>query len=186
MTAIELNPEFLSNLCLSNAKRGSDAFYFHIPGTKWGIKLFCSSVQRDINYNRQAEIGRYNLAPSLGDMVDDIVIDGQVYYGFITEHVRIFMIEVLAHYGFYHEYVSQCKTEKEADLMSDVLALDCELPDEWKGKYDELCNQLETLPEDIKQALHYDLHDFNWGLNDDDVPIMIDFSRMGRDDDYST
>lgn len=177
--------DFISHLSLSHAKKGCDAYYFHIPGTKWGVKFFSSITQRNINYNRQAEVLRYKLAPELGDMVD-AVIDGEQYYGFITEHVRVFMSEVLKHHGLPDKDSTQGMSINTYERWEAVTSLEEGVPPEWEGKYDELCNQLDTLPRTLRMDLHYDLHDFNWGINEHGEPLMIDFSRMGRDDDFTT
>ncbi len=164
---------------LDTADRGSDAYYFHIPNTKWGVKFFLYAHIRDTNYDRQAVAITHGIAPQLGDKVD-CEVGGQRMFGFVTEHVGVYMRLVLDHFGLQgYTREHECPDSETRQRMHEVYYGITDAPQFLLDLEQQLMEKIETLDSKLMREILYDFHDWNWGVTEDGRPVVIDFSRAG-------
>src|SRR5690606_20489849 len=171
----------LSDLLFDTAKRGSDAYYWHIAGTEWGVKFFCTEKERDINYKRQWAGIELGIAPQLGDKVE-CIIEGEMMFGFITEHVTTFRKALFDHYSLPENW-RECEP-CHLDFWQQVNDGIEDVPPHLNELEAQLLEKIEKFPREVKNRILYDFHDGNWGFTKNNVPVILDFSRQGRTSDY--
>lgn len=173
----------IKTLKFSSAKCGADAAFWPIPHKNWGLKFFNSQRMRDKNYERQAEAHSLGLGPALGNTME-VCIDGEYMYGFVTELATVYIDAFYKWNGIGENPPENC-TISEYDRWYELCAGENgETPPEFEGKYQLLCNKIDSQSYYTRRDMYNDLHHANWGILKSGEPVIIDFSRYDRDSSY--
>jgi len=168
MQAIEI--EKLLDSPDSTVFQGTSGCYLPLDDD-WGVKFFYCESSRDYSYDQQRYYETMRVAPLTGPKVK-FTYQGEVHYGYITEHCQCCDTAVME---YHHTEIEdgRCEGCDYFDLTAgdeyDSFLMD---NPEWGDKYFELKGRLES-----HNIRFNDDHAGNWGINHMGEPVIIDFDK---------